>query len=77
VVTKVLDAVPLKPTCIAGERAGPPEDCGGPWGYNELLEALADPKHERHEELTEWIGEGFVPTAFDQVELNAALRRAR
>lgn len=53
------------PRCATGERACPPEDCGGPWGYQELLEARADPKHERHEELVEWIGDDFDPAAFD------------
>jgi hypothetical protein len=37
----------------------PPEDVGGPWGYGEMLEALADPKHERHAETLEWLGEDF------------------
>jgi hypothetical protein len=37
------------------------EDCGGPWGYADLLEAIKDPKHERHAELTEWIGDDFDP----------------
>lgn len=41
----------------------PPEDCGGPWGYAELLKAIKDPKHERHAELTEWIGDNFDPAA--------------
>jgi hypothetical protein len=45
----------------------PPEDCGGPWGYAELLEALKDPKHERHAGLMEWIGDDFDPNA-DQAE---------
>jgi Plasmid pRiA4b ORF-3-like protein len=45
----------------------PPEDCGGPWGYAELIEAIKDPKHERHDELTEWIGDDFDPHA-DQAE---------
>jgi hypothetical protein len=45
----------------------PPEDCGGPWGYGELLEVLNNPKHERHAELTEWIGDDFDPNA-DQAE---------
>ena len=39
----------------------PPEDCGGPWGYADLLEAINDPKHERHAELTEWVGDDFDP----------------
>src|SRR5712671_3053157 len=43
------------PRCIAGKRACPPEDCGGPWDYAEFLEAIRDPKHERHEELPEWV----------------------
>jgi hypothetical protein len=45
----------------------PPEDCGGPWGYAELLEAIKDPKHERHAEIMEWIGDDFDPNA-DQAE---------
>jgi hypothetical protein len=49
--------------CIAGERACPPEDCGGPGGYANLLEALADPKHEEHESLVMWSG-GFKPERF-------------
>ena len=45
--------------------AGPPEDVGGPWGYAEMLEALADPNHERHAETREWLGEDFDPLVFD------------
>jgi hypothetical protein len=45
------------PRCVDGARSGPPEDVGGVWGYEELLEALADPKHERHDEFMEWCGE--------------------
>ena len=41
----------------------PPEDCGGPWGYAELLAAIKDPRHERHAELTGWIGDHFDPNA--------------
>jgi len=37
----------------------PPEDCGGPFGYADLLEAITDPKHERHAELTGWLGDGL------------------
>lgn len=56
-------------------RACPPEDCGGSYGYHDLLEALADPKHEEHEELKEWIGGSFDAEAFDVQQVNAALGR--
>jgi hypothetical protein len=41
------------PVCIAGKRACPPEDCGGIWGYDELLETIRDPRHEEYESTME------------------------
>jgi hypothetical protein len=75
-VEKVLDAGPgvRYPRCTAGKRACPPEDCGGPWGYGDFLEAIQDPRHERHEELLEWVGGGFDPEAFDIEAVNEGLR---
>jgi hypothetical protein len=64
------------PRCLTGKRNCPPEDCGGVWGYAELLDAIADPKHERHEELREWLGDEFDPEHFDIEEVNAAFRRS-
>jgi hypothetical protein len=61
------------PVCVEGGRACPPEDCGGPWGYADYLAALADPKHEQHEEMLEWRGP-FDPEAFDA---NRATREMR
>jgi hypothetical protein len=57
------------------EAAGrcPPEDVGGPSGYAEFLAAIKDPKHERHAELSEWIGDDFDPNAFDVDEHAEAL----
>ena len=46
----------LYPRLIEANGRCPPEDIGGPWGYAEFLEAIGDPKHERHAEFTEWIG---------------------
>jgi hypothetical protein len=57
------------PKCIAGERACPPEDCGGVWGYEELLEIRNDPKHEYYEERMEWLGEEFDPEKFDPAKV--------
>ena len=65
------------PRCVDGKRACPPEDCGGPPGYAYLLEALADPEHEEHDSMIEWIGGEFDPEAFDVAEVNQALWRMR
>lgn len=65
------------PVCLKGKLACPPDDCGGIWGYYEMLEALQDPKHESHEELSEWIGEDFDPLRFDLEGINAALAELR
>lgn len=53
------------PRCIAGARACPPEDCGGVWGYYNLVDALQNPKHQDRAELLEWLGGTFDPEAFD------------
>ena len=53
------------PVCMAGERACPPEDCGGPWGYEEFLRIIRNPKHKEHKEMLEWIGGEFNSEHFD------------
>lgn len=58
------------PVCIAGKRACPPEDCGGIWGYEGLLEAIKDPNHKKHETMLEWIGDEFDPEHFDVKEVS-------
>lgn len=59
--------------CLGGERAAPPEDCGGVHGYQELIAALGNKRHKRHKELREWAGE-YDPEAFDAEAVSAALR---
>jgi hypothetical protein len=56
-------AKPPRPRCLAGARACPPEDCGGPGGYADLLAALADPKRKEHADRVAWAG-GFKPERF-------------
>lgn len=53
------------PQCIDGKRACPPEDCGGIWGYENLLEVISDPKHEEYKERIEWLGGEFNSEDFD------------
>ncbi len=58
------------PICVAGRRACPPEDCGGPWGYADLLEVLSDPEHDAYESVVEWAGEEFDPGHFKVSEVD-------
>lgn len=53
------------PRCLEGARACPPEDCGGPPGYEDVVAILADPAHEEYEETREWLGGDYDPEAFD------------
>ncbi|MBP8993608.1 MAG: plasmid pRiA4b ORF-3 family protein [Bacteroidales bacterium] len=43
-------------TLLNGKGACPPEDCGGPWGYEGLKEAIADKSNPEREEMLEWLG---------------------
>jgi hypothetical protein len=61
------------PLCLGGKRHRPPEDCGGPPGYQNFLEAIRDPGHEEHEAMLEWVGGSFDAEAFDLTAVNRAL----
>ena len=58
---------------IDGARSAPIEDCGGPAGYEHLLDALADPDDEDHEELVERYGDWWDPVRFDRAAVNRRL----
>lgn len=62
------------PLCLAGENACPPEDVGGPAGYAEFLQALADREHDSHKRYLEWIGGIWDPRGFDLNRINRELR---
>lgn len=62
------------PLCLEGDRACPPEDVGGIWGYAAFLEAIADPNHEQHDDFAEWAVD-FDPEEFDAAETTKAMRR--
>ena len=61
------------PMCLAGAMACPPEDVGGPGGYEEMLSALADRSHEEHADFVSWLGGGFDPTSFNARHVSAGL----
>lgn len=61
------------PRCLKGRRACPPEDCGGIWGYADLLDIIRDPNHEEYESMWQWLGGSFDPAAFDLDGVNLEL----
>ena len=63
------------PQCVEGERACPPEDCGGIWGYDELLKAIRNPKHPDHKNMLEWLGGRFNPEKFDAKAATKAMKK--
>jgi Plasmid pRiA4b ORF-3-like protein len=75
VVEKVLPPQPsvAYPICVGGKLQGPPEDCGGIPGYYNLLEAIRDPQHPEHEDLSDWLGDEFDPEAFSVEDVNRRL----
>jgi hypothetical protein len=62
------------PICLAGKMNCPPEDCGGVWGYAEMIEILKQPKHEEYENIIEWLGDELDPEYFDKEEVNEYLQ---
>ena len=74
-VEKILPSERSTPvTCVAGARAAPPEDCGSIPGYQELIEAMSDPRHPERERLLEWLGEPYDPLAFDLDAIDTHLK---
>ncbi len=65
--------------CLAGKRCCPPDDIGGVRGYEQFIEAISDPDHEEHEEMTAWCAEvtggDYDPEDFDVEQINEALEQ--
>ena len=73
VVERVTDGGKDGILCTGGERACPPEDCGGPVGYERLLQVLANPSDEEHAEMKQWVGRNFDPERFNVEAVNKKL----
>jgi hypothetical protein len=65
------------PVCTDGQLACPPDDCAGIPGFYDLVEAIADPNHQQHKELRDWLGYDFDPMAFSIESLNRMLAPTR
>jgi hypothetical protein len=74
-IERVTNVVPgmTYPCLVEATGRCPPEDVGGPWGYREFLDAIANPDHEEHAERLEWIGGSFDPTDPDTPALTNAV----
>lgn len=77
ILEKVIDSDPdmKDPVCMAGERNCPPEDCGGAYGFMEMLEILKNPNHEEYETWKTWVGEEYDSERFDINMVNRLLQR--
>ena len=65
------------PICIGGKLACPPEDCGGIWGYSDLLKTIQDQNDPEYEDMLEWLGGEFDPDYFDLEAINSELRHVK
>ena len=63
------------PACLAGERAGPPEDCGGLEAYHDMLAGLKEPESDLGKEWKGWVGPEYEPASCDLGKINLALRK--
>jgi hypothetical protein len=61
------------PKCLTGKRNCPPENCGGVFGYEDLVNVMSDVNHPEFEEMVEWYGERFDPEYFELDEVNTDL----
>ena len=75
-VTKIRAGDPALgyPRYVAGEWAGPPEDCGGIPGFYHALESLADPQHPDHAQVAEWLDE-YDATSVGELRIHYGLAR--
>jgi hypothetical protein len=54
------------PVCIGGERACPPEDCGGVGGYYNVIKTLSDLKNDDYKGMRIWAGRNWNAAKFDK-----------
>lgn len=73
--TMTLEKGMVHPLCLAGERAGPPEDCGGLEAFHDMLACIKEPHTDLGREWLEWLGPNYEPATCDLEKINKALRK--
>ncbi len=68
---------PTKPVCLGGERRCPPEDVGGPHGYQEFLKVIFQPGHDEFEHYRQWAGEAVHAEELNLKAVNDTLEWMR
>jgi hypothetical protein len=63
--------------CLGGERACPPEDCGGPPGFENLRQIMRKPSHREHAAMRQWLGRRFEEEEFDPATVNLWLQKLK
>lgn len=72
------DQLLLKPICLAGEGACPPEDVGGVPGYQHFISVMQDQANPEYEDFCAWLGaKAFDPGFFNMKQANLRLGRIR
>jgi hypothetical protein len=67
----------LYPRCLTGRRSCPPDDCGGPGGYADILEVVADPDNPEHADMRGHVPLDYDPEYFDVAETDVEMRSPR
>lgn len=73
--TSPVDKKAFYPMCTAGERAGPPEDCGGIDAFHDMLACIKEPNTELGREWLEWLGPDCDPEVCDVAKINKGLKK--
>ena len=67
----------LYPRCLTGRRSCPPDDCGGPRGYADILAVIADPGNPEHADMRDFVPLNYDPEYFDVAETDVDMRSPR
>ncbi len=75
VIDEVLPADPTAdyPRFVDGQRRAPPEDVGGPPGFEAFLDAMAKLRHPEHKSVLKWYGRTFDPNDISTDEIHARM----